>query len=138
MLCFSISACFLNLTEFHTFRRISSHTNPQHSILLLFWPCRTVLPSISTIFHPISSCTASIPINGASKPPLLPSRPISSRQLLDVADNLERAVSSGGQEGQGAGGNSAHEQLLLGVKMTSEEVGTAVGIHTPVYDFCLY
>ena len=42
-------------------------------------------------------------------------------QLLDVADNLERAVVSAKGRGAG-GGDSSHDVLLQGVEMTSNEV----------------
>lgn len=42
-------------------------------------------------------------------------------QLLDVADNLERAIASA-KEAEGAGGgDSSHDVLLQGVEMTSNE-----------------
>eukprot|EP00904_Undaria_pinnatifida_P011598 jgi/Undpi1/7569/HiC_scaffold_23.g10042.m1 len=44
-----------------------------------------------------------------------------AKQLLDVADNLERAVVSAKEEG-GGGGDSSHDVLLQGVEMTSTEL----------------
>lgn len=44
-----------------------------------------------------------------------------AKQLLDVADNLERAVVSA-KEGKRSGGDSAHDVLLQGVEMTSDEL----------------
>ena len=43
------------------------------------------------------------------------------QQLLDVADNLERAIASAKEAGEG-GGDSSHDVLLQGVEMTAEEV----------------
>ncbi|CAM9640473.1 unnamed protein product [Ectocarpus sp. 6 AP-2014] len=44
-----------------------------------------------------------------------------AKQLLDVADNLERAIASAKEaEGEG-GGDSSHDVLLQGVEMTSNE-----------------
>ncbi|CBJ28412.1 conserved unknown protein [Ectocarpus siliculosus] len=45
-----------------------------------------------------------------------------AKQLLDVADNLERAIASAKEaEGEG-GGDSSHDVLLQGVEMTSNEL----------------
>ncbi|CAN0507015.1 unnamed protein product, partial [Scytosiphon promiscuus] len=45
-----------------------------------------------------------------------------ARQLLDVADNLERAIASAREAGSGEGGDTSHDVLLQGVEMTSQEV----------------
>ncbi|CAM9708203.1 unnamed protein product, partial [Hapterophycus canaliculatus] len=45
-----------------------------------------------------------------------------AKQLLDVADNLERAIASAREAGSGEGGDSSHDVLLQGVEMTSQEV----------------
>eukprot|EP00752_Nemacystus_decipiens_P011528 g10236.t1 len=44
-----------------------------------------------------------------------------AKQLLDVADNLERAIASAKEAGEG-GGDSSHDVLLQGVEMTSQEL----------------
>eukprot|EP00903_Cladosiphon_okamuranus_P020683 g18992.t1 len=44
-----------------------------------------------------------------------------AKQLLDVADNLERAIASAKEAGDG-GGDSSHDVLLQGVEMTSQEL----------------
>lgn len=51
-------------------------------------------------------------------------------QLLDVADNLERAIASAKEAGDG-GGDSSHDVLLQGVEMTSQEVRAAAAPATP-------
>ncbi|CAN0170790.1 unnamed protein product [Ectocarpus sp. 12 AP-2014] len=44
-----------------------------------------------------------------------------AKQLLDVADNLERAIASAKEAEGGSGGDSSHHVLLQGVEMTSNE-----------------
>lgn len=59
-------------------------------------------------------------IRSRRRGPLPP--PNAMYQLLDVADNLERAIASAREAGSGEGGDSSHDVLLQGVEMTSQEV----------------